>query len=247
MAAGKAKWITSREAPLAANEAMGLNWKLLVIAIGFSGGYVLIGQLRALALSDASPIPPGIVTPLYVFWTIGFAVLLQNEGVLLNRLGTRFSFSWRLHIGLALLGLAVIKTYAGFIEPAIAAHLDLERDLSRFSDLNNSLGTLAATLVLSWTVAALGEEIAFRVLLLQSFKQSLNGIRFAGAAAVILQALVFASVHAYQGPLGMLGAGVSGLVYGGLALASGGALWAPALCHGLNNSISLVQLYYIRT
>jgi membrane protease YdiL (CAAX protease family) len=50
--------------------------------------------------------------------------------------------------------------------------------------------------------------------------------------------------HIYQGPAGVVGAGVSGLVLGSLVLAARGSIWPAVLAHGSRNSIGLILLYF---
>lgn len=63
------------------------------------------------------------------------------------------------------------------------------------------------------------------------------------AAAVLLQAIIFGLVHLYQGPAGVAGATLSGLVYGTITVMARGAIWPAAMAHGFNNTIGLVMIY----
>jgi membrane protease YdiL (CAAX protease family) len=61
--------------------------------------------------------------------------------------------------------------------------------------------------------------------------------------ALVVQAVVFGFVHAYQGPAGILGTTINGLIYGGLTLAARGSIWPAALAHGSSNTIGIMELY----
>ena len=98
-------------------------------------------------------------------------------------------------------------------------------------------------MALSWTFAAFGEELAFRILLMRGIAFALGDTRLAFGVALVAQAVVFGLVHAYQGPAGIVGTGINALIFGGLTLAARGSIWPAAIAHGSNNSIGIVALY----
>lgn len=51
-------------------------------------------------------------------------------------------------------------------------------------------------------------------------------------------------VRAYQGPAGVAGAAVNGLVFGAVTLAARWSIWPAALAHGINNSFGIWALYH---
>ncbi|MFO0972138.1 MAG: CPBP family intramembrane glutamic endopeptidase [Phycisphaerae bacterium] len=77
------------------------------------------------------------------------------------------------------------------------------------------------------------EEVLFRGLILSRLTTALSRGRpgrGSAAAAVVLTAVVFGGLHAYQGPIGVLQVTVLGLVFGALAAASGN-IWACIVAH----------------
>ncbi len=98
-------------------------------------------------------------------------------------------------------------------------------------------------LALSWTVAAVGEELAFRILLMRGIAWSLGDGRGAVGIALVVQAVIFGLVHAYQGPTSVAGTVTSGLIYGALTVAARGSIWPAVIAHGTNNTIGLLSLY----
>jgi membrane protease YdiL (CAAX protease family) len=79
---------------------------------------------------------------------------------------------------------------------------------------------------------ALGEELLFRGLVLQLARPRLGAL-----GAVLVSSLAFAAIHgdAVQSPAAF----ALGLYLGAAALL-GASVWASALCHGVNNSLSVV-------
>ena len=106
-----------------------------------------------------------------------------------------------------------------------------------------SLGLLTFGWLRTQSGAAFGEELTFRILLMRGIAFALGDSRVAFALALLLQAMIFGLVHAYQGPAGIAGTMTSGLIYGALTLAACGSIWPAALAHGINNTIGLLQLY----
>lgn len=91
-----------------------------------------------------------------------------------------------------------------------------------------------------WIGAALGEEIFFRGLLLSKFQTVFAGAKWAGAAAVVAQAVWFGAGHASQGITGVAVTGFIGLCLGLYYLyRSPGNLWPMIIAHGLANTIAL--------
>jgi len=210
----------------------------------FAAGLLVSGHLRALQQAAANP--PALAswaTALYIVLTILAAVALRRSGVPLRRFGFRASLPPVKLILLGFAGVALTQAAGLLLEPLWERVFDATRELSRFSDVAGSPGELVKLLALSWTFAAFGEELAFRILLLRGVAYALGDSRTAFGVALVVQAIVFGLVHAYQGPAGIAGAAFSGLIYGALTLAARGAIWPAALAHGLGNTIGILQLY----
>ncbi len=180
-------------------------------------------------------------TWLYIGAVVVAVNVMVRAGLNLNRFGfTQFRLK---HLWLGLAGMAVIQGLAWGLEPVWDSLFEQSRDLSRFDGVVGSPAELAKLLAVSWTFAAFGEELAFRILLLQGLLAVLGRSRGALVAAVVLQAAVFGAGHAYQGPVGAIETFLSGLVYGTVTVLGGFAIWPAALAHGLGNTIGLTRLF----
>lgn len=216
-----------------------------LLAGGFALSLLFVGLLRYSAFADTVLTPlSGYATVTYVALTVIAAVLLGRSGVELNRFGFAIRFRWQ-HLLLALAAVAFLQASAVLVDPLLAGLFGANRDLGRFDDVRGSLPALLSVLALSWTFAAFGEEIAFRIVLLGGIRSVLDDSTLAVAAAVALQAIIFGLVHLYQGPAGVAGATLSGIVYGTVTVMARGAIWPAALAHGLNNSIGLLAIYSV--
>ena len=210
------------------------NWRVHLTVVGFSFGLVAMGMLRYLE--------SGWATPGYVVLTIYSAMALQRYGVPLNRFGFAQGVNLRM-VGLALLGIAFLQLLNLCLYPLIEEGLGVERDLQRFVEVAGNVPELMTLLLFSWTFAAFGEELAYRVVLLRGIAFMLGDSRLAICVALITQALIFGIVHAYQGPVGIISATVSGLVFGALIVSCRGSIWPAAIAHGGSNTIGILLLY----
>ena len=127
---------------------------------------------------------------------------------------------------------------------AIETALGASRDLSRFEGVAGNPDELLRMLVFSWVFAAFGEEIAFRIALMRGLSISFGDDRNARVMALVVQAIIFGLVHLYQGPAGVAGTIISGLVFGAVTLLGRGSIWPAAITHGGNNTIGILAIYY---
>ncbi|MEL7061400.1 MAG: type II CAAX endopeptidase family protein [Acidobacteriota bacterium] len=214
------------------------------LAVGFVVALLAMAALRWSGPLDNALTPFSRFATLgYIAATVCFSIALVRAGVPFDRLGFGDGPRWR-HLGLALVGVVALRVLGGVVLPWVQGWIAAPRDLERFSAVDEgSLGALATYLAVSWSFAAFGEELAYRVVLMRALAVALGDGRRAQAAALVVQAGVFGLVHAYQGAMGVVGATLSGLVYGALALAAQGSIWPSAFAHGANNSINLLRLF----
>lgn len=221
----------------------GEKFRRVILVAAFAFSLIFVGLLRYAAFHDGVLTPlSGYATPLYVALTVIFAVLMGRNGIHLNHFGFGKRIRWR-HLGYAFGAVLVLQLGSWLVDPLLEQLFGAGRDLGRFSDVEGSVPALLGVLALSWTFAAFGEEIAFRIVLLLGMLSVLGTTKAASVAAVLLQAVVFGLVHLYQGPSGVVSATISGLVFGAITVLARGAIWPAALAHGINNTIGLLMIY----
>lgn len=115
-------------------------------------------------------------------------------------------------------------------------------DASRFAGIEGDVAGLLGALAVSWTTAAFGEEVLFRGFVQSRLQALLGARRHAGVLAAVLQAVLFALGHAYQGGTGMLVSGAIGLAFGLLMLRFRN-VWPLVIAHGLIDTVSMFALY----
>jgi membrane protease YdiL (CAAX protease family) len=113
----------------------------------------------------------------------------------------------------------------------------------RLEPFEASAATLVAWLAVSWTVAALGEELAWRGYVLNRLTDLLGPRRAARAASAAVVAVLFGLAHLGQGATGVLDNVLAGGFFATAYLVSGRNLWVPIVAHGVADTTSFVLLF----
>lgn len=132
-------------------------------------------------------------------------------------------------VGLVVVLVLVVLPAIGAEVPQVARTPTMQEDLAEY---------LFWAIPIGWGTAALGEELLLRGFVLDRITKVI-GSSGTGAvlAAIVLQAAIFGTLHAYQGLGGVLLTGMAGLVLGLVWLAGGRNLWPGILLHGMINSL----------
>jgi membrane protease YdiL (CAAX protease family) len=127
----------------------------------------------------------------------------------------------------------------------VASFTGASADTARtfFADLKGNLPLLLLLLPFTWLFAAFGEEVFYRGYLMTRFAQFMGEGTLAWTIALFAQALLFGAAHAYLGPVGMVGAGMLGLINGAATLLWKRNLWPAIIAHGLTDTMGFTLLY----
>lgn len=129
--------------------------------------------------------------------------------------------------------------------PIVSRITGAEPILSRIEPLQGDLLLLAALTPVMWLTIGMGEEVLHRGFVMTWLASIWGGGNRAWIAALLAQAIIFASGHAYQGPTGMILTGLSALIYGGVYILSGRNLWTAVIAHSLANTVAFVESYLV--
>jgi membrane protease YdiL (CAAX protease family) len=154
------------------------------------------------------------------------------------------SLTWTLTVGVVV---GVGYQFLGIllIEPLIARLTSgALPDVSQFRSLIGNKIQLAYWIGISWTLAAFLEELSFRGWLMARFAEVGRFGRGWWLVGVIATSMLFGVVHAYQSLSGMIATGLTGLMFGGLYLATGRNLWACIVGHGVLDTTGFVMMYF---
>jgi len=96
----------------------------------------------------------------------------------------------------------------------------------------------------TWTLAAFGEEIAYRGYLLTRAADVGHRSTAAYWIGTVVVSVLFGYGHYYKGPAGILDSGVAGLILGAAYMLSGRNLWASVLAHGFIDTYGVIALFF---
>ena len=183
---------------------------------------------------------PNEVPILFVLGLI--SARLRNGGW--SALGLKRPASWARIVQIALaaaalrilLGKFVVDPLTGhFWPPAIAPQ--------GIDEITGNIQVALLTLLLVWTFAAFGEEIAYRGYLLTRAAESGGGSQAAYWCAMVVVSVLFGYGHYYKGASGIFDSAVAGLILGTAYLLAGRNLWASILAHGFIDTYAVVVVY----
>jgi hypothetical protein len=176
---------------------------------------------------------------LYLF-ALGVLSLLIR-GVKWREIGWRFDRGTWLMIGIGLVGGALIEAQElYFTQPLLIALTGRLPDLSDFHGVRGNWTMLALGVPFIWILAAFGEEWVYRGWLTNRLADLFGRSWFGWLSAVAVASIVFGIGHLYQGPIGMIEAGLDGALFAVLYFATGRSLIAPIIAHGVQDSVDLI-------
>ena len=210
---------------------------VFAIMLGVKRGADALGVLGAGSLAMWS----GILVATY---------LIRRRGASWRDLGLSWpkgAKSWASTLGWALVAIVSVFAAMALVVQPITTALGLETPASaadRFQGLMGHPGRLIAYLVVVvWLGAALGEELQMRGFVLNRLAELFGRGKVGWGAAVVTQAMIFGSLHVYQGLHGVIATAIVGAVLALVYLAAGRRLLPVVIGHGVINSVILIALY----
>jgi membrane protease YdiL (CAAX protease family) len=172
----------------------------------------------------------------------GVSLMIRHQG--LGSLGLVRPTRDHLVLGTATFAVLWSVFQLGVTIPA-ANHLSGRRqDMGVFADVEGNLGLLLVLVLLSWTLAAFVEEVAFRGFLLTRLREAIGPGRAGLIVAVLVSSVLFGALHSEQGTVGVVVVALDAAAFCALRLHFG-TLWAPVLAHGFNNTLGLVAFFVV--
>ena len=136
-----------------------------------------------------------------------------------------------------LLGQFLIEPVTGFFWPKpIAPELA--------NEITGNVKIALVALLLVWTFAAFGEEIAYRGYLLTRAADIGTRLRPAYWIGIVAVSILFGYGHYYKGASGVIDSGFAGLILGSAYMLAGRNLWASILAHGLIDTFGVIDAFF---
>jgi len=130
------------------------------------------------------------------------------------------------------------------IQPGLGHLLGQREDMSQYAGLQGNLPTLLGLLAVSWTLAAFGEELAYRGYLLTRLREVLPAGTVATVLASVAAATLFGWAHNEYGWVGVAQVTLDALFFTVLRFRYQ-TLWAGVLAHGVVNTIGIVVVFSV--
>jgi uncharacterized protein len=150
----------------------------------------------------------------------------------------RLSLPGRAAVTIVALTVAWTVLKVALVIPVLEHVTGQRQDLRQFAELQGNWPLLLTLLAVSWTLAAVGEEAAYRGYVLTRLTDVLGCGRAGMTVAVVASSALFALAHTEQGLVGVALTFLDALLLAELRLWFG-TLWAPVLAHGVNNTLGL--------
>jgi membrane protease YdiL (CAAX protease family) len=136
-----------------------------------------------------------------------------------------------------LLGQFAIEPIAGFFWPAPAPP-------ALANEITGNLKIAVIALLLVWTFAAFGEEIAYRGYLLTRAADIGNRSTTAYWIGIVVVSILFGYGHYYKGPSGIVDSGIAGLILGVAYMMARKNLWACVFTHGFIDTFGVIDAFF---
>jgi CAAX protease family protein len=179
---------------------------------------------------------------LYLF-PLGWASL-RLRGLRWKDVGFARPKSWASAVGVGVLAGLFIELFELFVsQPLLVRWIGKMPDLSEVETVHGNVKLFLIFLALTWTLAALGEELVYRGYLMNRFAGLFHDTRAAWVVSLIVISIVFGSGHIDQGSTGMIENIWDGLLLGTLYLACGRNLTAAIVAHGVTDTVDILLMF----
>ena len=161
-----------------------------------------------------------------------------------SALGLKRPASWIRIVQIALAAAALRILLGQFVvDPLTARFWPPANGPAGSEEITGNLMSALQWLLVVWTFAAFGEEIAHRGYLLTRAADVGRRSPAAYWIGMVLVSILFGYGHYYKGPAGIVDSGVAGLVLGAAYLLSGRNLWVSILAHGFIDTFGIAVLF----
>jgi membrane protease YdiL (CAAX protease family) len=197
------------------------------------GAFIVIGHNVLRVIPNEVPI-------LVVLGLVSIRV--RNGGW--SALGFKRPSSWRLIIVVAVAAAALRIILSDFVIELASRFWPPPAAPAGAEAIAGNLKAVLWWLLVVWTFAAFGEEIAYRGYLLNRAAEVGKGTTDAFWGGMVLTSVLFGLGHYYKGPSGIIDSGMAGLILGTAYLLTGRNLWTSILAHGLIDTVGIFVAYF---
>lgn len=179
---------------------------------------------------------------LYLF-ALGW-ISLRLRGLRWKSVGFRLYRGWGRTLAIGVLcgaGIEALELFA--TQPLLVRLTHHWPDLSDFRGLHWNWKLLPVAMLLTWTLAAFGEEMVYRGYLMNRVADLFKSSRLGWIISLIAVNILFGFAHQYQGVTGVVENAIDGLLLGIIYLRCGRNLAVPIVAHGITDTIDFLLIF----
>jgi hypothetical protein len=171
------------------------------------------------------------------------SIRLRDGG--LSAMGFKRPARW-VRIMLIALGAAALRITLGefVIDPLTARFWPPAVAPAGAEAITGNIKMALLALLVVWTFAAFGEEVAYRGYLLTRAADLGGGSAAAWWVGMLFVSVLFGYGHYYKGPSGIVDSAVAGLILGVAYMLSGRNLWTCILAHGFIDTFAVAVAFF---
>jgi CAAX protease family protein len=162
-----------------------------------------------------------------------------------SSMGFKRPASWQRLLLIALAAAAARVLLGQFlIEPVTGLFWPNPTPPALANEITGNMTMALVALLLVWTFAAFGEEIAYRGYLLTRAADIGRRSKTAYWIGIVLVSILFGYGHYYKGASGVIDSGVAGLILGTAYMLAGRNLWASIFAHGFIDTFGIIDAFF---
>lgn len=162
-----------------------------------------------------------------------------------SSMGFKRPASWQRLLLIALAAAAARILLGQFlIEPVTGLFWPKPTPPALANEITGNMSMALVALLLVWTFAAFGEEIAYRGYLLTRAADIGRRSTVAYWIGIVLVSTLFGYGHYYKGTSGVIDSGVAGLILGTAYMLAGRNLWASIFAHGFIDTFGIIDAFF---
>ena len=179
---------------------------------------------------------------LYLF-ALGW-ISLRVRRLRWKTVGLQLYRGWGRTLALGVFCGAAIEALELFVTQPILVRLTHHwPDLSDFRGLRWNWKLLPLAMLLTWTLAAFGEETVYRGYLMNRVADLFAPARRRWIVSLLTVSVVFGFAHLYQGVTGVVENAIDGLLLGIIYLRCDRSLAVPIIAHGVTDTIDFLLIF----
>lgn len=217
------------------------------ISRGASSRPIILGELALFGLIFAADYYRWhhlilISKTLYLFVLAWLSLRLRGQNWKSIGLSLYRSWPYTLAVG-ALLGIGNECLELFVTQPLLVHLFHRWPDLSSLRPLVGNRSDLGLALLLTWTLAAFGEELVYRGYLMNRLADLFGGNGTAWKVSLIIASALFGFGHFDQGAIGQIENVIGGFLLGVFYLVCGRKLAVPIVAHGVQDTVDVILIF----